>query len=109
MALKKFLVSDGKMVLHLQPAGNGWYAVTSPIDPAITTQAKSVEEAFVMAYDAQKCLKAARAGLGKQLKSLGDAKSRKDASDPKSGRKANTGSRVRSAGVVDTKKKTHSR
>jgi hypothetical protein len=56
------------MVLQLQPAGGGWYAVTSPLDPAINTQAKSIEDAFVMALDAQKCLKAGRAKLARQLK-----------------------------------------
>ncbi len=61
--VRKFTVSDGKMVLVLQPAEKGWYAVTSPFDPAIQTQANSIEEAFLMAYDAQKCLKAARKRL----------------------------------------------
>jgi antitoxin HicB len=62
---KKFVVSDGKMVLHLQPAGKGWYAVTSPLDPGITTQARSIEEAFVMAYDARKALQSSRAKLAR--------------------------------------------
>jgi antitoxin HicB len=60
---KSYTVSDGKLMLNLRPAGGGWYAVTSPLDPALITQARSVEEAFVMAYDAQKCLRAARAKL----------------------------------------------
>src|SRR3982751_3122862 len=50
---KQYTVSDGKLVLVLRPAGKGWYAVTSPLDPGLITQARSVEEAFVMAYDAQ--------------------------------------------------------
>jgi predicted RNase H-like HicB family nuclease len=65
---KKYTISDGKMVLYLQPAGRGWYAVTSPLDPGITTQARSVEEAFVMAYDAQKLLNEARAHRDQPLK-----------------------------------------
>ena len=65
---KKFTVSDGKMVLVLQPAGKGWYAVTCPFDPALITQAKSIEEAFLMAYDAKKCLREARAKLARRLK-----------------------------------------
>ena len=57
---KKFTVTDGKLVLELRPAEKGWYAVSSPFDPALITQAKSIEEAFLMAYDAQKCLRVAR-------------------------------------------------
>ena len=57
---KKFTVCDGDLVLELQPAGDGWYCVTSPMDPGVTTQAKSIEEAFDMARDAMKCLKDAR-------------------------------------------------
>lgn len=64
---KRFTVSDGKLVLFLTPAEDGWYAVTSPLDPAVITQAKSVEEAFRMAYDALKCLGEARAQLRREL------------------------------------------
>jgi antitoxin HicB len=63
----RFTVSDGKLVLFLQPAEKGWYAVTSPFDPGITTQARTVEDAFKMAYDAQKALTAARAKLARTL------------------------------------------
>ncbi len=65
---KKFTVSDGKMVLILQPAEKGWYSVTCPFDPALNTQAKTIEEAFVMAYDAQKCLNVARKKLSNALR-----------------------------------------
>jgi len=58
---KRYTVSDGRMVLTLRTAGGGWYAVTSPLDPGITTQARTVEQAFEMAYDAQKMLRASRA------------------------------------------------
>ena len=57
---RKFTVCDGELVLELQPAGDGWYCVTSPMDPGVTTQAKSIEEAFEMARDAMKCLRDAR-------------------------------------------------
>lgn len=62
---KKYTLSDGKLVLTLEPAGDGWSCVTSPLDPAPITQARSIEEAFVMAYDAQNCLRAARAKLAR--------------------------------------------
>jgi antitoxin HicB len=54
---KTYTVTDGKLVLTLSPAGGDWYAVTSPFDPGITTQARTVEEAFLMAYDALKALR----------------------------------------------------
>jgi putative addiction module component (TIGR02574 family) len=44
-------VSDGELVLFLWPAGEGGYNVTSPLDPALITQAETVEEAFLMAHD----------------------------------------------------------
>ena len=59
----KFTVSDGKLVLVLEPADKGWYVVTSPLDPELNTQAKTVEEAFEMAYDARNLLKTARADV----------------------------------------------
>jgi predicted RNase H-like HicB family nuclease len=63
---KKYTVTDGKLVLVLEPSEKGWYAVSSPFDPALITQAKSLEEAFMMAYDAQKCLQQARAELARR-------------------------------------------
>ena len=50
--MKKYTVSDGKLVLTLQEDEGGWYTVTSPTDPAMITQAKSIKEAFQMARDA---------------------------------------------------------
>ena len=46
---KHYTVSDGDLVLFLWPAEEGGYNVTSPLDPALITQAESLEEAFVMA------------------------------------------------------------
>ena len=54
---KHYTVSDGDLVLFLWPAEEGGYAVTSPLDSALNTQAESVEEAFVMARDAWELLK----------------------------------------------------
>jgi antitoxin HicB len=50
--MKKYTASDGKLVLTLQEDEDGWYTVTSPTDPAMITQAKTIKEAFVMARDA---------------------------------------------------------
>lgn len=58
---KRYNVSDGKLLLTLEEAEKGWYVVTSPMDPGITTQAKSISEAFVMARDAQRVLRRGRA------------------------------------------------
>jgi antitoxin HicB len=57
----QYTVSDGGLVLTLEPAEDGWYVVTSPLDPELTTQAKTIEEAFEMARDALELLTAGRA------------------------------------------------
>ena len=62
---KLYTVSDGKLILTMQPAPGGWYAVTTPMDPSVHTQARSVEEAFLMAYDAIKLLEKARSERNK--------------------------------------------
>jgi len=49
---KRYQISDGKLLLTLQPDVGGWFVVTSPIDPAMITQARTVEEAFSQARDA---------------------------------------------------------
>ena len=54
---KHYTVSDGELVLFLWPAEEGGYNVTSPLDPALITQAETVEEAFIMAHDAWGLLK----------------------------------------------------
>lgn len=45
-------VSNGDFVLTLTVAGDGCYAVESPMEPQLITQARSIEEPFEMAYDA---------------------------------------------------------
>ena len=57
---KRYSVSDGKLLLTLEDAGGGWYTVTSPSDPALITQARSIPEAFEMARDALAALVASR-------------------------------------------------
>lgn len=57
----QYTVSDGSLVLTLEAAEKGWYVVTSPLDPELVTQARSIEEAFEMARDALDLLTAGRA------------------------------------------------
>jgi len=45
---KRYTVSDGKLVLHMQPAEEGGYIVTSPLDPELITEAETLEEAFLI-------------------------------------------------------------
>jgi antitoxin HicB len=63
MAMTKYTVSDGKLVLTLQEAEEGGYVVSSPLDPGLWTQAESIAEAFENARDAIKELAAARRQL----------------------------------------------
>lgn len=62
---KRYTVSDGKMVLTLEDAPEGGFVVTSPMEPALVTEAETVSEAFEMARDAMKTLVEGRAKLGK--------------------------------------------
>ena len=55
-----YSVSDGDVVLFLWPAAEGGYNVTSPLDPALITQAETMEDAFVMARDALEVLRSVR-------------------------------------------------
>jgi len=64
---KAFTASDGKLLLTLEVAKEGGYVVSSPLDPELLTQAESLEEAFVNAYDALKALKRSRAKLFRKL------------------------------------------
>jgi predicted RNase H-like HicB family nuclease len=63
---RHYTVCDGRMTLTLEPAEEGGFVVTSPMDPALITQAENIEEAFEMAYDAARALKASRAKLLKR-------------------------------------------
>jgi predicted RNase H-like HicB family nuclease len=58
-----YVVSNGRQVLHLEPAPEGGYVVTSPFDPALITEAETIEEAFENAEDAAQTLAAGRAKL----------------------------------------------
>jgi predicted RNase H-like HicB family nuclease len=58
----RYVVSDGTLTLLLErDTGSKWFSVTSPFNPKIITQARSVEEAFEMAYDALETLVEAEA------------------------------------------------
>ena len=43
---KSYTVSDGRLVLNLEPAEEGGYVVTSPLDPELITEAETVEAAL---------------------------------------------------------------
>jgi predicted RNase H-like HicB family nuclease len=62
-----FTVSDGDLVLQLEPAGEGGYIVSSTFEPELITEADTLEDAFDMARDAIKALRASRAKLHRRL------------------------------------------
>jgi antitoxin HicB len=64
---KRYTVSDGKLVLKFEPAEEGGYVVTSPLDPELITEAETIEGAFANARDAARALKQARAKLSRRL------------------------------------------
>lgn len=63
----QYTVSDGKLVLNLEPAEEGGYVVTSPLDPELITEADNLEEAFTNARDAAQCLKQSRVKMLRKL------------------------------------------
>jgi len=64
---RKFTVSDGELVLVLEPAEEGGFTVTCPFDPELVTEAETLEEAFENARDAAIVLSQARQRLARQL------------------------------------------
>lgn len=75
--VKHYTVSDGKLMLILEPAEEGGYNVSSPMDPQLFTQAETLEEAFANAHDAKKALNAARAKLARELNSSSERPAKK--------------------------------
>ena len=65
---KTYTVSNGRLVLNLEPAEEGGYVVTSPLDPELVTEAETVEEAFAQARDALRALRQSRAKLLRRLR-----------------------------------------
>jgi antitoxin HicB len=66
---KSYTASNGKLVLTLTPAAEGGFVVTSPLEPELVTEAESIEEAFRMATDALRALRASRVKLLRRLAS----------------------------------------
>ena len=63
MSAKTYTVSDGELVLTLEALpkeDGGGYGVTSPLEPQLVTEAKTIEEAFGMARDAIHALRESR-------------------------------------------------
>jgi len=58
-----YVVYDGELTLHLEPAEEGGYTVTSPVDSQLVTEAETIPEAFLMARDALAALHEARKEL----------------------------------------------
>jgi antitoxin HicB len=69
---KSYTASDGKLVINLEPAAEGGYIVTSPLDPELITEAETLEEAFANALDAAKALRASRKKLQRKLAKLAE-------------------------------------
>lgn len=65
--MKRYTVSDGRLVITLQEAEEGGYIVTSPLDPQLITEADTVAEAFENARDALAALSSSRKALIKKL------------------------------------------
>ncbi|MDH3719453.1 MAG: type II toxin-antitoxin system HicB family antitoxin [Planctomycetota bacterium] len=73
IAKKAYTVSDGELLLILEPAEEGGYVVTSPLDPELITEAESLAEAFENARDAVDALTASRKKLAQQLADTGQS------------------------------------
>jgi predicted RNase H-like HicB family nuclease len=67
---RSYTVSDGQLVLTLEPAEEGGFVVTSPLDPELITQAETLDEAFENARDAAQALRESRLKLVGQLRQL---------------------------------------
>lgn len=72
--MKQYTVTDGTLVLTIESDGGKWLVVSSPFDPELVTQARTIDEAFTMAYDAKKTLDECRAERVKELKAAASTK-----------------------------------
>jgi antitoxin HicB len=73
---KTYTVSDGELVLTLEPLSQqdgGGYGVTSPLEPQLVTEAKTIEEAFIMARDAIESLRESRQRYARRIAELAAA------------------------------------
>ena len=66
---RSYTVFDQRMVLTLTSAEEGGFIVTSPLDSELITEAETIEEAFAMARDALRALRASRTTLMRKLAS----------------------------------------
>lgn len=66
---KSYTASDGKLLLTLTAADEGGFVVTSPLEPELVTEAETIEDAFRMAHDALRALRASRVKLLRKLAS----------------------------------------
>src|SRR5438552_17544523 len=87
-----YVVTNGRLLLHLEPDETGGYVVRSPFDPALVTEAETIEEAFEMAEDALKTLAEGRAKLERMKGTNGGIrrstqKGKRTSDNSKSGRK----------------------
>jgi predicted RNase H-like HicB family nuclease len=76
MSAKTYTVSDGELVLTLEPLpeeDGGGYGVTSPLEPQLVTEAKTFEEAFIMARDAIQSLRESRQRYARRIAELAAA------------------------------------
>jgi len=60
-----YVVYDGELTLHLEPAEEGGFTVTTPLDSQMVTEADTIQEAFAMARDALDALREARLELAR--------------------------------------------
>ena len=75
---KTYTVSDGELVLTLEllpKEDGGGYGVTSPLEPQLVTEAKTVEEAFEMARDTIQALRESRQRYARQIAEMAAAES----------------------------------
>jgi antitoxin HicB len=68
---KSYTASDGKLVLTLTAAEEGGFVVASPLEPELVTEADTLEDAFRMAHDALRSLRASRAKFMRKLAASG--------------------------------------
>lgn len=73
---KTYMACDGKLLLTLRREDD-WYVVRSPMEPELTTQARTLEEAFERAHDAMKGLRRVRMKMFKQTRRPNVRKRRK--------------------------------
>lgn len=76
MSEKSYTVSDGALVLTLEPLpkeDGGGYGVTSPLEPQLVTEAETFEQAFEMARDALEALRESRQRYARKIAELAAA------------------------------------